>query len=308
MICKKQIFCKNNTVMSDEFEVPDFFTMNKKNNQNINDFLEKFNKGWTNFIILGIALMFLNSAVVRVGAGERAVVFSLIGGVEKRVLGEGINFVVPILEMARKYDVRQATYNFASEDKRRQGLVVGDEIHTLTQDGQKVDVELTVRVRPIPSELWKLHKYIGPAYAYKVIFPISRTVLREVLATYPVEDVYSVKRQEIQNKIQQGLTDELAKKYFIQVEEVLIRNVRFSKEFQDAIDRKQQAYQEFLKMEYILEGERAKRDAKIAEAEGEAKAINLRVHALMANPEFVDYRRAQVYGKRAKLILTDKLE
>lgn len=293
--------------MPQDFEVPDFFTPSGKQKQDFDKLMRKIRNYW-GFTILGLFIvMFLAGAVVRVGAGERAVVFNLVTGVEERVLGEGVNFVIPIFQQATIYDVKQTTYNFASEDRRRQGLVVGNEIHSLTSDGQRVDVELTVRVKPVPTDLWKLHQKIGPGYARKVIFPKARTVLREVLATYPVEDVYSVKRQEIQNKMQAVLRKDLLEKYYINLEEVLIRNVRFSKEFQDAIDRKQQAYQEFLKMEYVLKAEEAKRDSKILEAEGEAQSINLRVSALMANPDFLKYRRAQVYGKRAKLILSNDL-
>ena len=289
-----------------EIEVPDFFTP-KQNQQEELDKLVNWLKNFWGYLIIIIFLIFiLSGSIIKVDAGERAIIFNTFGGVEKRVLGEGIHIIIPGIQRATVYDIKQATYNFTSEDQGQRGKVAGTEIHSLTSDGQKVDVELTIRARPIPSELWKLHKYIGPYYASKIIFPKSRTALREILAGYPVEDVYSVKRQEIQNKIQEHLQNDLSKKYFIAIEEVLIKNVRFSKEFQDAIDRKQQAFQEYLKMEYVLASERAKRDGKILQAEGEAKAINLRVNALKANPEFIKYRRAQVFGKRAKLIFSNE--
>ncbi|MBI2995811.1 MAG: prohibitin family protein [Candidatus Melainabacteria bacterium] len=289
-----------------EIEVPDFFVPNPKQDPRLNDLVNWFKKFWGYLIFVLIMLLFLSGSIVKVDAGERAVVFNIFGGIEKRVLGEGIHIVLPPVQLATIYDVKQATYNFTSDEQGGQGQVVGREIHSLTSDGQKVDVELSVRAKPQPTELWKLHKTIGPDYASKVIFPKARSVLREVLSTYPVEDVYSVKRQEIQNEIQEQLTNDLARKYFIDVEEILIRNVRFSKEFQDAIDRKQQAFQEFLKMEYVLASERAKKDAKIFQAEGEAKAINLRVNALRANPDFIKYRRAQIFGRKAKLILSNE--
>lgn len=289
-----------------EFEVPDFFTPKLKGKQEMENLFKwlKNNAGYIFLIVF--FLIILSGAIIKVDAGERAVVFNIFGGVEKRVLGEGIHLVIPIVQKATIYDVKQATYSFTSEQAQR-GLIVGSEIHSLTSDGQRVDIELSVRARPLPGELWKLHKYIGPYYGAKTIFPKARTVLREVLASYPVEDVYSQKRQEIQNKIQERLQQDLAKKYFIDIEEILIRNARFSKEFQDSIDRKQQAFQEYLKMEYVLAAEKSKRDAKILQAEGEAKAINLRVNALRANPDFIKYRRAQVFGKRAKLIFAETL-
>lgn len=294
--------------MPGEFEVPDFFTPNPKRKQELDSLVSLIRRSWTYILMILILLLFLGGAIVRVGAGERAVIFNIFGGVEKRILGEGIHLIIPLIQNATIYDVKLATYDFATEEKSKRGQAVGDAIHSLTSDGQKVDVELTVRVRPFPNDLWKLHKFIGPTYPDKIVFPFTRTVLREVLATYPVEDVYSVKRQEIQSKVQEALKKELAEKYYIHVEEALIRNVKFSQEFQDAVDRKQQAYQEYLKMEYILAAEEAKRDAKILQAEGEAKAINLRVQALSQNPDFLKYRRAQVYGKKARLIFSDTFD
>ena len=291
-----------------EVEVPDYFTPNPKRTLEADKLIEFLRKFWGYFLTAIFLLMLLSGSIVRVGAGERAVLFNIFGGVEKRILGEGIHIIAPFIQKATVYDVKQATYSFASEDQNSQGHIVGGEIHSLTSDGQKVDIELSVRLRPVPDKLWLLHKHIGPNYLYKIVVPKARTVLREVLAAYPVEDVYSGKRQEIQNMIQDFLTKDLEKKYFIEVEEILFRNVKFSKEFQDAIDRKQQAYQEFLKMEYVVAGERAKKDAKISQAEGEAKAINLRVNALRSNPDFIRYRRAQVFGKRAKLIFTDSFD
>ncbi len=289
-----------------EIEVPDFFTPKHNQQEELDKLANWLKKFWGYLMIFVFSVFLLSGSIIKVDAGERAVIFNIFGGIEKRVLGEGIHIVIPIIQKTTIYDIKQATYSFTSEDQNQRGKVAGTEIHSLTSDGQRVDVELTIRARPIPSELWQLHKHIGPTYPSKIIFPKARTALREILASYPVEDVYSVKRQEIQNKIQEHLEKDLSKKYFIEVEEVLVKNVRFSKEFQDAIDRKQQAFQEYLKMEYILASERAKRDAKILQAEGEAKAISLRVNALKANPDFIKYRRAQVFGKRARLIFSNE--
>lgn len=290
-------------------EAPDFFTPKQSKKQNdLQELLSLVKKFWGYLLIFILFVFLISGSIVKVDAGERAVIFNVFGGMEKRILSEGIHLIFPVIQRATIYDIKQSTYTFTSEEQGKQGRILGNEIHSLTSDGQKVDVELSIRAKPQPSELWKLHKYIGPDYVSKIIVPKTRAVLREILSMYPVEDVYSVNRQEIQDKIQETLTNDLAKRYFIDVEEILIRNVRFSKEFQDAIDRKQQAFQEYLKMEYVLASERAKRDAKILQAEGEAQAINLRVNALRANPSYVKYRRAQVYGKRAKLIFSEDLD
>ena len=163
-----------------EFKVPDSFT--PPNRQKLEDLADLLNKFWGYLIFIVVLTIVFSGTVVKVDAGERAVIFNVFGGVEKRILGEGIHVIIPFVQRATIYDVKQATYSFTSEEKGQQGLVVGDEIHSLTSDGQKVDIELSVRAKPQPSEVWRLHQSIGPSYASKVIFPVARTVLREILA------------------------------------------------------------------------------------------------------------------------------
>ena len=76
-------------------------------------------------------------------------------------------------------------------------------------------------------------------------------------AGFPVVDVYSGKRQMIVEQIQTTLRPKFLQNYLI-LDEVLLRDIRFSKEFQAAIEQKQVAQQASEQMVY----ERIRRSSK----------------------------------------------
>lgn len=258
-------------------------------------------------IISGLAaLIFVSASVVIVPAGERAVIFDNFRGVLPGVRGEGMTFVLPFVQKAIKYDVKTQTFNIGTSDAEQSSDGFNEAaIEARTADGQTVQVELSVRFEPKEDELYKLHQKVGPAYVYKIIVPEIRSVVRTIVALYNVMDVYSSKRQEIQQKMDTELRKSFDR-YFIQLNEVLIRNTRFSEEFQKAIEAKQVALQEAQRMQYVLQKEQQEKARKIIEAEGEAKSMEIRGRALAANPRLIQYEYVQKLAPGIKGVITDQ--
>ncbi len=256
-------------------------------------------------ISAGLAvLVFLSASVVIVPAGERAVIFDNFKGVLPGVRGEGMTFVLPFVQKAIKYDVKTQTFNIGTSDAEQSDGFNEAAIEARTADGQTVQVELSVRFQPKDEELAKLHQEVGPAYVYKIIVPEIRSVVRTVVALYNVMDVYSSKRQEIQQKMDAQLRRSF-EHYHIRLNEVLIRNTRFSEEFQKAIEAKQVALQEAQRMQYVLQKEQQEKARKIIEAEGEAKSMEIRGRALAANPRLIQYEYVQKLAPGIKAVISD---
>lgn len=257
-------------------------------------------------IIAGISvLVLLSSTVVIVSAGERAVIFDKVRGVLPETRGEGITFVVPFIQHAIHYDVKTQTYSLGGDSSDGSATTGENAIEGLTKDGQKVNVDISVRFKPQEDNVWKLHQQVGPEYMSKIVIPDVRSSIRTVIAEYNVLDVYSHKRRDIQDK----MTNELQrtfKKYYLELNEVLIRNVRFSEEFQKAIEAKQVAQQDAQRMEYVLQKEKQEKQRKIIEAEGEAKSISIRGSALTANPRLIQYEYIQKLTPTIKAVITDQ--
>ena len=257
-------------------------------------------------VVLGalaiLLIVILANTVLIIDAGEMAVIFNQVTGkLSSRY--PGTNILIPGLQKPVLYDTRVLTYTMAAT--YAEGEPKGDDaIETLTKDGQIVKMDLSVRFHIDPTRLPNLHREIGPDYINKVVRPEIRNQIRLAVSAYPVTEVYTEKRSEIQNQTQNNLKKKFQTSYLI-LDEILIRNIRFSPEFEKAIEQKQIAQQEAQRMQYVLEKERQEKDRKIIEAQGEAESIRLKAQVLAANPALIQYEYVQKLAPGVKTIITD---
>ena len=250
-----------------------------------------------------ILLTLLAKPFVTVGSGQRAVVFSLRGGTVPGQLNEGIHLLTPFVQSAVFYDVRTQTYTMSATTW--EGEVKGDDsLSALTSDGQVVKIEISVRFRPDASKIYNLHQQVGPDYANKIIRPLIRSQVRVTVAQFPVNDVYSAKREEIERRITASLKKSLAENAII-LDEVLLRDVQFSEAFAGAIEQKQIAQQNAQRMQYVLQKASKEKQQKILEAQGDARSIQLRGRAIAQNARVVQYEYARKIAPNVGAIITD---
>jgi regulator of protease activity HflC (stomatin/prohibitin superfamily) len=257
-------------------------------------------------IVLGglaiLIIVLLAKTILIIDAGEMAVIFNQVSG-DLSTRYPGTNILIPGLQKEVMYDTRVQTYTMAATFA--EGEPKGDDaIETLTKDGQIVKMDLSVRFHIDPTRLPNLHREIGPDYINKVVRPEIRNQIRLAVSAYPVTEVYTEKRQEIQFQTQDNLKRKFRASYLI-LDEVLIRNIRFSTEFEKAIEQKQIAQQEAQRMQYVLDKERQEKDRKIIEAQGEAESIRLKAQVLAANPALIQYEYVQKISPGVKTIITD---
>ena len=250
--------------------------------------------------IIGLIVLF--NTVLVVDAGHMAVIFNnLTGGLSVRY--PGTNILLPGLQKPIIYDTRIRTYNMSSSYS--EGEARGDEaLETLTKDGQIVRMDISVRFHVDPTKVVDLHKNIGPDFINKVVRPEVRNQARLAVSAYPVTEVYSEKRMEIQTRSNESLRPKFSKSYLV-LDEVLIRNVRFTPEFEKAIEQKQIAQQQAQQMEYTLQRERLEKERKIIEAQGESESIRLKGIALASNPALIQYEYVQKITPGVQTIITD---
>ncbi|MCU0276969.1 MAG: prohibitin family protein [Acidobacteria bacterium] len=234
----------------------------------------------------------------------KAVIFNKATGNLRVTPNEGFYFLVPLVEEPTVYDMKARTYTMSIA--QLEGEIKGDDsLQALTSDGQTVLLDISVRYHPDPDHLDRLHRSLGIDYVNKVIRPQVRSTVRMIVSDYPVLDVYSGKRTQIQAKLEQQLRESFKKNY-ITLEEVLLRNVQFSREFQQAIENKQIAQQEAQRMKYVLERQEQEKKRKIIEAEGESESLRLKGKALADNPQLIQYEYIKLLAPNVQAIVTDQ--
>jgi prohibitin 2 len=255
-------------------------------------------------VIVIFVLIFMFKIYIVVDPGEKAVIFNKATGNLRATPNEGFYFLIPLIEQPTVYDMKARTYTMSIATL--EGEIKGDDsLQALTSDGQTVLLDISVRYHPDGDNLINLHRRLGVDYVNKVLRPQVRSIVRMIVSEYPVLDVYSGKRMLIQAEIEKKMTDSLKKNYII-CEEVLLRNVQFSQEFQQAIENKQIAQQEAQRMKYVLEKQELEKTRKIIEATGEAESLRLKGKALADNPLLIQYEYVKLLSPNIQAIITDQ--
>ena len=73
--------------------------------------------------------------------------------------------------------------------------------NAISRDGISLSASINIRYRLKRESIPQLHQSIGPGYVQALVSPEIGNRMREVIAEYTAEDVYSTKRAEIQDKI-----------------------------------------------------------------------------------------------------------
>lgn len=210
-------------------------------------------------IIVGIVLLiFIFKSYVTIGAGQAGVIYRTFGGgVDTSVVyGEGFHVMAPWNDMFI-YEIRQ------------QELV--EKMSVLSTNGLNIQLEATIWFQPIEKDLGKLYKYKGQNYIEDIIKPTLRSAARIVIGRYTPEEIYSSKRDLIQEEIYAETYEILASQY-VQLNEVLIRDVNLPPSIKEAIERKLKQEQESLEYEFRLQKAQKEAERQKIESEGKATA------------------------------------
>ena len=108
------------------------------------------------FIFIGLGI--LTASIIQINPGEIGIKV-LFGSIQNDVLGSGLHFVNPLLEI-KKIDVK--TQNYTMSGINDEGQKSGDDaIRVLTSDGLEVTIDLTLLYRIVSTDAPKLLKETG---------------------------------------------------------------------------------------------------------------------------------------------------
>ncbi|RMF84782.1 MAG: prohibitin family protein [Nitrospinota bacterium] len=268
----------------------------------LRDIFRWFSAGRLVFALLLVVFLLLPLlSVVVIKPGYRGVVFDVFRGVLPEPLGEGLHLVWPLVQQVTPYDIRTQTYTMVQRAQEGES----DTLWAPTADGLKVGLDLTVRYKPDPARLPELHRNIGPDYAEKVVRPQIRNIARMVVSEYGILDVYSKRRAIIQQQIFDRLRGMFAKDGLI-CEEVLLRDVVFTPEFEKALENKMMAAQKVEQLEFEVQQAQKRAEARIKEAQGEAAAFETINRSIEKNPKLLEYMWIHKLANDVKLVVVPR--
>ncbi|WP_108867330.1 prohibitin family protein [Aquimarina aquimarini] len=209
-------------------------------------------------IVIIILIVFISKSTVTIGSGEAGVLYKTFGGgvvTDSPPLGEGFHLVAPWNKVI-VYEVRQQE--------------VFEKMQVLSSNGLEIKLDASAWFQPDYNKLGLLHQQKGENYVGRVLLPTIRSAARSVVGRYTPEQLYSSKRDAIQKEIFEE-TKKIVGDQFIQLNEVLVRDVTLPSTIKEAIERKLRQEQEALEYEFRLE--KAKKEAERQKIDAEGKAV-----------------------------------
>jgi prohibitin 1 len=210
-------------------------------------------------IVIVLAVILLAKSAITIDSGEAGVLYKTFdNGVVTDLppLGEGFHVIAPWNKVF-VYEVRQQE--------------LFEKMKVLSSNGLEIQIDASAWYEPVYTELGNLHQSLGENYLGRVIQPAIRSAARSVVGRYTPEQLYSSKRDAIQDEIF-AETKKILEKQYVQLNEVLVRDVTLPNTIKEAIERKLRQEQESLEYEFRLVTALKEAEKVTIEAQGKADA------------------------------------
>jgi len=211
--------------------------------------------------ILGffVLIILISKSAITIGSGQAGVLYRTFdGGVvtEEPPLGEGFHIVAP-WNRVFVYEVRQQE--------------LFEKMKVLSSNGLEIQIDASAWYQPAYEDLGRLHQEKSEQYVNRILLPAIRSAARSVVGRYTPEQLYSSKRDAIQQEIFTE-TQMIVEDQYIQLNEILVRDVTLPPTIREAIEKKLKQEQETLEYEFRLVTAEKEAERQRIEARGKADA------------------------------------
>ncbi len=243
--------------------------------------------------IVSMAAMLLCSSCAVIRPGEAGVKQTL-GKFDNQVATEGTVFFNPFTSKVIKESTQTNNIKLFLTLPSKEGLSVESEISILYR----------LERDKIPSVLQNL----GRDYE-SIITSVFRSASSDVCAQFYAKDMHSGMRSNIEEEIKIKMNENLEKQADgIELIAVLMKSIQLPPGLANSIERKLQAEQDAMRMEFVLQQAKLEADRKIIDAEGERDAQKILSEGL--TQEIIKIRSIEAFNNlstspNTKIIVTD---
>ena len=202
-------------------------------------------------------------------AGVRVQQYGVFGkkGLVARDFGPGWHRNLGPIDTWELYDTTVQTLEM-TKDPLRGSRTGRDDVKVQSADGYGVSVDVTVKFRIVPGQVFRLYQTIGKGTKYMTIVRNeTESACVGLFGLLKTEDFYNpVERRQTADAVKEALAEKLVDKS-MEVIDVLIREVEFDPEYENKIRRKKLADQEVEVNISEAEAERKSGQTQVIEAE-----------------------------------------
>lgn len=249
------------------------------------------------FMIMSLVALLVSCS--RVEAGYVGVKVDLLGkdkGVQQEVLGVG-RYYIGVNEELYTYPTFQINYVYTRDVQ--EGSHKNEEFSFQTQEGMECTVDLGVSAHfdsDKITDMFQTYRKGADEIRNVVIRNEIRDALNKVAGGVPVESVYGAGKGKLIDTVKMIIKRRLDTSGIIIDNIYLIGSIRIPSSVKEALDSKVQATQNAMKAENQVRMAEANAKIKIANAEGEAKSMDIIGDAIKRNPEILQQKAIEKWN------------
>jgi regulator of protease activity HflC (stomatin/prohibitin superfamily) len=210
--------------------------------------------------------------------GQRGVKVTL-GQMDRNLLGSGLQFYNPLTDRISEYSIKQEIRDGQADP--------------LTADQQPISIQYKVQYRIPEGQLLTLfEKYAGDPYD-RLVAPQVQEAFRQIVSQYKA-DAATRNVNTIKNQVLVMVHSNVNS--LVEVTDIPITHVGLPEVLQQAIAQKQVMEQQALQKSYELDKARKEAEITVAQAEAQAKSIELQSQALQRSPTLIEYERVKKWN------------
>ena len=222
----------------------------------------------TRIIVLGVVAacgwtVYRHPPVESIARQEVGVRLNRLTGTSTR-LGEGIALALPGIHEIRRYPLQDQTYAPTRSSK------ADGEAPFQSSEGLSLGVELSIRYALDPTLLASVAGKLPADIGGEVVEPLVQGVIYKVFTRYTVREIFSTKRQELQDVIEAELKPLLAADGIV-LRHVTMGNVDLPPDYRAGMDKLLAVELETEQMQYTLQLK--EKQVKQSELEADAEKV-----------------------------------
>lgn len=242
-------------------------------------------------LLVLVAIVCTSCAVIRPG---EVGIKQTLGKLSNEIQTEGTMFYNPITSKVVKESTQTKNIKLVLTLPSKEGLSVNSEISILHR----------LQADKVASVLQNL----GPNYE-NVITSVFRSAASDVCAQFFAKDMHSGMRANIEKEILEKMKVNLEKQADgIELIAVLMKRIQLPRGLASSVERKLQAEQDAMRMEFVLKQEKLEAERKIINAKGERDAQIIISEGLtqgIIRIKAIEAFRELARSQNAKVIITD---
>ena len=199
-------------------------------------------------------------------------------------LGEGVALVIPGVHELRRFTLQDQMYRPERSEK------ANGEAPFQSSEGLSLGVELTIRYALDPNKLQAVAARLPNDISTELVEPLVQSVIYKVFTHYTVREIFSTKRQELQEAIVAELKPLLANDGLV-LRNVMMGNVDLPSDYRAGMDKLLAVELQTEQMQYTLQLK--EKEVKQSELVAEADKVRREKAAEAAASEQIIAAKAQ---------------